>query len=302
MKFSEVFQQRIGCKGSDEVFSYLMNTLKPTVSGWDYFVNWAKVFGNVSEIEMDLNMLNYLIGKEDIEGEFSKLLVKYPSIARLVPILIACRDRQFDILYKKDGGIAYEHYDFAKGGMSVDDVVRFARESGFLLLLKEKRLKNVVDYVVGVEVGLDSNGRKNRGGTAMEGVVEGYVAGVCKTHGFHYIAQATAGQVQKQWGIKVKVDKSERRIDFAINSGKSLFLVETNFYTGGGSKLKATAGEYKDISDFFKADGHQFVWITDGEGWRTTQRPLRETFDRIDYLLNLDMVDKGLLEDIVMGK
>jgi len=98
------------------------------------------------------------------------------------------------------------------------------------------------------------------------------------------------------------VDKTSRRIDFVIFNGKDLFLIETNFYTGGGSKLKATAGEYQTMFDYWKKDGHKFIWVTDGEGWKTTKRPLEETFNHIDYTLNLDMVAKGVLEKITTGE
>lgn len=300
MKYTKAFEAKIGCMDSNDVFSYLMKTLRPSVSGWDYFVNWAKVFGNIAEIEMDLNTLNYLIGKDDIEREFTRLLEKHPSVAKVVPILIACRQAQFDILDLTQDEIIYKHYNFdARANMPIARVVEFARDSGFLEKLRDKRIKSIVDYVIGVEVGLDSNGRKNRGGTAMERVVQRHIINACKNCGGDYIPQATADEIQRKFGVRVKVDKTNRRIDFAIYRLNRLFLIETNFYTGGGSKLKSTAGEYKGLADFFKTDGHRFIWITDGEGWQTTERPLRETFEHIDYMLNLDMVDKGLLEDIL---
>jgi type II restriction enzyme len=300
LKYTKAFETKIGCRDTNEVFAYLIATLKATVSGWDYFVNWAKVFGNVADLEIDLNTLNYLIGKENIEKEFVRLLEKHPSIARVIPILIACRQAQFDILDRNDGEAIYKHYDFRPtANMPISKVVEFAKDSGFLEKIKDKKIKSIVDYVIGIEVGLDSNGRKNRGGTSMERLVESHVAQACNKCGGNYISQATSSEIRSKFDIEVKVDKTNRRIDFAIKRGKRLFLIETNFYTGSGSKLKSTAGEYKNLSDFFKSDGHKFIWITDGAGWRSTQRPLRETFEHIDNLLNLEMVSKGLLEDIL---
>ncbi len=301
MKYTSIFKERINCSDSSEVFNYLISTLKDTITKWDYFVNWAKVFDNLRDVEIDLNILNYLIGKQNIEEEFKELLDKHPSITRLIPILIACRENKFTILvdYDKDS-FKYDTFDFGKPEkIEKAKVVEFTKSTGFLELLQNKRIKNIVDYIIGVEVGLDSNGRKNRGGKSMETIVEFFIKDICYRIGLDYIKEASATKVAKRWGLKLKVDKSSRRVDFAINNNNQLFLIETNFYGGGGSKLKSTAGEYKSMFDFWKSDGHEFVWITDGYGWNSTRLPLQETFDHIDYILNLDMISKGLLEDII---
>jgi len=112
--------------------------------------------------------------------------------------------------------------------------------------------------------------------------------------------QATSPKIILEWGIHVEVDKSTRRFDFAIKNGNTLYLIETNFYGGGGSKLKATAGEYRALFDFISSQGHKFIWITDGLGWKSTLRPLEETFNYIDYILNLKMVSTGLLSEIII--
>lgn len=304
MKYTEIFRKRISCNNEEETFKYLISTLKGTITKWDYFVNWVKVFDNVRDIEIDLNILNYLIGKDDIKSEFVDLLKKHPSIARLIPILVASRESTYKILSKYGyDEFVYEDFSFkSTKTLALDDikkVVRFADESGFLTLLASKRIKSVVDYVIGVEVGLDSNGRKNRTGKLMESIVEFFVKDLCNRNEYEYIPQANAGKIKQKWNLKLTVDKSSRNIDFAIYNGKSLYLIETNFYGGGGSKLKSTAGEYKTMFDYWKKDGHKFIWVTDGLGWKSTHRPLRETFNHIDYLLNLEMISKEILEDII---
>jgi len=133
----------------------------------------------------------------------------------------------------------------------------------------------------------------------MERVVEVYIKGICKARGFSYMTQATSQRVLAKWGVKLSVDKSKRRFDFGVYNGKKLYLIEANYYGGGGSKLKSTAGEYKSLYDFLARDGHKFVWITDGIGWQSTSRPLEETFNHIEYLLNLKMITKGILEEII---
>ncbi len=305
MKYSSVFK-KIGCNNEKEVFTYLINNLNVSIRYWDYFVNWKKVIGNTKDIEVDLNILNYLIGKQDIEKDFAYLLKRYPQIVRLIPLLLACRESNFKILSDiMSGNLTYEVFSFnIQKNISDADIsklIRFARETGLLKLFHNKTIKNIVDYTIGIEVGLDSNGRKNRGGTAMEKIVEAFVKKICYSHGLSYIKEATSEKVLEKWRLSLRVDKSSRRFDFAVFNGTSLYLIETNYYGGGGSKLKSTAGEYKALYDFLSSDGHKFIWVTDGHGWKTTDRPLEETFNYIEYLLNLKMLTEGLLEDIIVN-
>jgi type II restriction enzyme len=304
MKFSPTFEKCLGCKNSDEVFSYLMANLNDSITYWDYFVNWPKVVGNVKELEIDLNTLNYLVGKTDVETAFKELLRKQGSIARLIPVLLACRQKEFKILVDfTDGKLSYESFTFkTKSSLTQEEITavcKLATKSGLLEMFKDKIIKSVPDYVIGVEVGLDSNGRKNRGGTTMEKIVLNLIAPICSKNQFEYIPQATAAKIQNRWKVAVKVDDADRSFDFAIKTPKQLFLIETNYYGGGGSKLKATAGEYKDLYDVLHSQGFGFIWITDGQGWLTTKKPLRETFDRTDYILNINMILKGILEKIL---
>lgn len=135
----------------------------------------------------------------------------------------------------------------------------------------------------------------------MEGIVEVFVKDMCEKNKYRYVREATAGKIKDVFSLNVPVDKSSRRYDFVIHNGKSLYLIETNFYGGGGSKLKSTAGEYKSLQDYLRKSGHPFIWITDGLGWKTTIRPLKEAFNHIDFVLNLSFIENGVLEHIVKG-
>ncbi len=306
MKYIQSYDKRISKKNSAEVFDFLIESLKIKITKWDYFVNWSKVIGNIDKLEIELNILNYLIGKENIESEFRKLIDKYPNVIKTIPILIASRDKSFKIL-TKFGYDEFEYKDFffkkqkKYTNEDIDKAVEFALNTGFLTLLSSKRIKNIVDYVLGVEVGLDTNGRKNRTGTMMEGIVKFFIEDICDRNNFEFIEQATSSKIKELWDIDLSVDKTNRRIDFAINNGENLYLIETNFYGGVGSKLKSTAGEYKTLFDYLTNDGHKFIWVTDGIGWSKTRAPLRETFNYIDYILNLEMLSKRILEDIIIG-
>ena len=189
-------------------------------------------------------------------------------------------------------------YDFSKP-IDLDKAVMFLKESGFLKLVSDRKIKSIPDYFIGVEVGLDSNGRKNRSGTSMEDIAEFFIKDICQRKGYEYISQATADKIKQKWNKNITVTKSSKRIDFAVNTPNKLYLIETNFYGGGDSKLKSTAGEYAEIYHQWTNDGHQFIWITDGLGWQSTKRPLRDTFDNTDYIINLDMIQKGVLEDLL---
>jgi type II restriction enzyme len=286
----------------DKIFLNFLKELKPSITLWDYFVNWKKVDDNTRLIEISLNILNYLIGKQNFDDEFIGLIRKNPSVIAALPAL-AVRDgnntRDFKILV--DFGknkFQYEYFDFNKTNPSTDDIMgylKFVKHTGIADLLKSQRIKNLVDYIFGVEAGLDSNARKNRSGDAMENIVEVFIADLCKQKGYKYLSEANSTNIYNNFHYEVPVDKSSRRYDFAIDNGRECVLVETNYYGGGGSKLKSTAGEYRNLYDVLKGQ-YKFIWITDGKGWESTSRPLRETFDHNDYVFNLDMLEKGVLE------
>lgn len=297
MKYSKIFDELLGCKNEDDVFSYLISSLKESIKSWDYFVNWSKVINNYHEAEIALNLLNTLIGKADVEKAAKDLLKEYPKIIGVIPALLADREKKIKLV-SDIKTFELKCFDFSKP-MSAEDGVLFMKASGFLDLVSDRTIKSIPDYFLGVEVGLDSNGRKNRSGTSMENLMEYFIKDICERNVYEYIAQATADKIYKKWGKNITVNKSSKRVDFAVNTPNKLYLIETNFYGGGGSKLKSTAGEYADIYHQWTKDGHQFIWITDGLGWQKTQRPLRDTFDTTDYILNIDMVQKGVLENLL---
>ena len=288
-------------KTEDELFNELSSSFKKKITQWSYFVNWKKVLQNIAPIEKELNLLNYLIGKENLYTETVNLLLKYPDTIKAIPLLLAIRDRSLEVLIDTRNFI-YREFDFSKKEYTQEELKSFADfvlKSGLGELLKDKKIKNLVDYVTGVEVGLDSNGRKNRGGSLMENLVEEFIRESCQELNIKYLPQATAKKIKEKWNIDVKVDKSSRIIDFAINKNAKLYFIEVNFYGGGGSKLKSTATEYIRMNEYWNNQGIEFIWITDGAGWQSTLKPLREYFDKADYLLNLEMLRKGILKRIL---
>ncbi|MEA5535823.1 type II restriction endonuclease [Crocosphaera sp. XPORK-15E] len=307
MKYSYIFSEILNCQTSEQVFDYLINNLKESILKWDYFVNWEKVNCNFRDVEISLNLLNYLIGKENIEQEAKRLFQEHPKLVYIVPALIAYRDKSVKILTEyKSGQFQYQGFDFNNKTKITDEVIEkaiiFLRQTGFLNQIESQQIKSLPDYFLGVEVGLDTNGRKNRSGKAMEEIIEYFIDSICQHHDFEYISQATSDKIKKKFNKHLTVKNSAKKIDFAINTPNKLFLIETNFYGGGGSKLKATAGEYSDIFIQWQNDGHQFIWVTDGVGWLTAKKPLRDAFNKIDYILNLNMIQAGVLEALIIEK
>lgn len=284
----------------DKVFDYLTSTMRPSIAGWDYFVNWQKVQRLAKKLGDELNLLNGLVGSSNLEKDFKEKITKYPSIALTFPVLLAIRDEAFQVSELLDGKVSTKSFNFHPDAESMiaEDYWDFFKKSGLADLFESRRLKNIPDYVFGVEVGLDSNGRKNRGGDAMENTVEALLKPFCAKHNLAYLKEANAKKIESEFGYRVPVDKSSRRYDFVINLGKEPLLIEANFYGGGGSKLKSTAGEYRNLFDVLKGQ-FKFIWITDGAGWKATELPLSETFEHNDYLFNIYMLENGILSEFL---
>lgn len=289
---------------SDERLNFFLSTLSITNRTPEYYVNWDKVERETKLFELELNTLNYLIGKENIYQEALELFVKQPDLLKAIPSLIASRDKVLDILsIDENDHMSFEQLNFSKIDTSrISDYVNFIEQSGLLEFLKTKANRSLVDYVYGVEAGLDSNARKNRSGTTMEGILERHVAKICRDHDLEFKTQATVPFIKENWDIEVPVDKSERRFDVAVYSPQKhkVWLIETNYYGGGGSKLKAVAGEFTELSQFvIKSDDNvEFVWVSDGQGWKTARLPLSEAFGHIQNVFNLSMLSQGYLLDL----
>ena len=291
-------------KTPQERLMIFLESLSITNRTPEYYVNWNKVNRETKKYELELNTLNYLIGKDDIYSEALHLFTKQPNLLKAIPSLIASRDNVLDILtIDNDDNMSFEQLDFKTIDTSrIDDYMKFIEKSGLLNFLQQHANRSLVDYVYGVETGLDSNARKNRSGKTMEGILERYVSRISKEQKLEWQAQATAKFIKNEWGIEVPVDKSERRFDVAVYSKEKhkVWLLETNYYGGGGSKLKSVAGEFTELSQFVVTsdDDVEFVWVTDGQGWLTAHLPLAEAFSHITNVFNLEMLREGFLSEL----
>lgn len=289
----------------DEKLNFFFDHISPTNRTPDYYVNWNKVERNSQNIEVELNTMNYLIGKQNIKLEARNLFLQYPSLLKTIPVLIASRDIQLKILtLDETNAMRYTKLDFHEIDINrIDEYLQFIEKCGLLHFLQNIAKRSLVDYVYGVEVGLDSNARKNRSGTTMESIVEMKISQIASRLNIEYFTQITAKKIYEQWGISIPVDKSERRFDAAIfnHTNQKITLVETNYYGGGGSKLKSVCGEFRSLNRLLESsqDKINFAWVTDGVGWNTAKIPLTEAFMEIDNIFNLKMIDDGYLEQLI---
>ena len=280
------------------IFEDWLATFRSSINEYNYYTDFEKVYKNVEDLKVEINILNSLVGSKNIEAEFEKLLQKYPECLKAIPILLAVRSSE---IYCQDENSA-TNYFFDKITNSVAEYKYFMRQTGLFELIESHIISNLYDYVTGVEVGLDTNGRKNRGGHQMENLVENFL----KKSGVKYYKEMYLNEVEEKFKIDLSAisagGTSTKRFDFVVESEK-IFGIETNFYTSGGSKLNETARSYKMIAEESKAiKNFEFIWITDGEGWRSARRNLKETFLILENLYNITDLENGIFEKIFAGK
>jgi type II restriction enzyme len=278
------------------IFSEWFLNLKSSVSDYSYYINFDKVYHNLNSIKVELNILNSLISSKNIEDDFISIVTKYPDTLKCIPILLAVRSNEIYAI-DKDGEYRYNFY---KQNYSLDQYVVFMEKTGLFGLLKDHLIHNLYDYVTGVETGLDSNGRKNRGGHLMENLVESYIK---KAPIQEYHKEMYRSNIEKKWNVDLSAisnqGKAEKRFDFVVKSPEMIYGIETNFYSSSGSKLNETARSYKTLAQEAEAiKGFTFVWITDGKGWGKAKNNLEETFDRMEHLYNIHDLENGILNQI----
>lgn len=278
-------------------FDEWLSKFKSSISDYTYYVDFKKIYRNIDKIKVELNILNSLIGSNDIENEFKNIIVKYPETLECIPVLLAVRSNE---IFIKDELKEYL-FKFNKMVYSIDDYVRFMKESGLFDLLQNHIINNLYDYVLGIEVGLDSNGRKNRGGHLMENLVESYIrkAGIKEYYKEMYISE-----IENKWNLDLSSisgnNVSTKRFDFVIKTDNQVYVIETNFYSSQGSKLNETARSYKMLAEEAKkVNGLTFIWFTDGTGWKNARKNLEETFNELETLYNINDLENGILDKII---
>ena len=260
-------------------FYLFMSQLQETNQTLDFFCDFDKISANVAEVEMSLNTLNYLIGKDDLAKGVAKIWQRDPKVFEVLGILIAVRDEGKKPVVDRNGNVVLLKSYFESKGKVVD----FLEGTGLAEIFESRRIKNLVDYVFGIETGLDTNARKNRSGHIMENTV----AKIFKENGIRFRQEVYSSEFPE---LSV-LGTDEKRFDFFIKTSKKKYLIEVNFYSGGGSKLNEVARAYTELAPKVNSvAGFEFVWITDGIGWKSARNKLEEAYNTIPSVYNLTSI------------
>ena len=276
-------------------FAEWLLTFTDSIANYRYYIDFETIYKNAEIYKVELNMMNSLIGSKNIERDFEYLTNKYPEVIKCIPTLLAVR--QSEIIILDDEGNKFE-YNFRKMNYSVEQYKVFMRETGLFDLLENHLVNNLYDYVLGVECGLNSNARKNRGGHLMEDLVEKFIQ-----KGETYFKEMYLQEIENKWKLDMSFisnqNQATKRFDFVVKTDNCIYGIETNFYASGGSKLNETARSYKMIAEEAKkVVGFDFVWFTDGMGWISARNNLKETFDSMGHIYNISDMKNGIMQEI----
>lgn len=276
-------------------FNEWLGTFRESINGFKYYTDFETVYKNAEKYKIELNILNSLVGSQTIKKDFTNLIEKYPECLKAIPLLLAVRENE---IYCQDE-IVSKNFTFHKPYDEITDYIYFMEHTGLFDLIQNHLVSNLYDYVTGIEVGLGSNGRKNRGGHQMEDLVEGFI----KETECEYYKEMYLQDIEKKWNIDLSSisanNTTTKRWDFVVKTENHIYVIETNFYAAGGSKLNETARSYKMIAEESKnIKNFSFVWITDGGGWRSARRNLEETFNVLDNLYNINDLESLVLEKL----
>lgn len=286
-------------------FNEWLSTFRDSIADYKYYIDFDKVYRNVDLIKIELNIMNSLIGSKNIKYDFKVLIKKYPEILKCIPVLLAVRSNEIYCQDEKGGKL----YDFSikkfpcNSNKHYENISYFMEQTGLFDLLQNRIINNLIDYVTGVETGLDSNGRKNRGGHLMENLVESYIQNAGFIEDKTYYKEMKIKDIEKKFGVDLSAisnkGKTVKRFDFVIKTKNMVYGIETNFYASSGSKLNETARSYKQIAqEAEEIDGFKFVWFTDGNGWLDARNNLEETFEIMQHIYNIKELENGIINEV----
>lgn len=295
MKETDLYQEILGISTLEGILEAFIGSLSDPQRTFNYFVDWEKVHRNVERYKVEIGILGSLVGSNNVKKEMKDILLKYPEVLPVFPLIIAVRDlkvkvSEFDVL---------KAFSFKKRKLTpteIDSVMEFCNKTGIMNVFSE--IKNLKDYLLGIEIGMDTNARKNRSGSTMELMLDEPLKILSQQCDFKLFSQ-------KQFKIFEKLEypypKSlkERKFDFALIGHNCQINIEANIYGGTGSKPQEIVDAYINRQKDLNSAGWTLIWITDGSGWAGQENQLRKGFEEVDYILNLHFVKKGLLERII---
>ncbi|AJM72067.1 type II restriction endonuclease [Mycoplasma yeatsii] len=286
-------------------FNYWISNLQKTIVNWGYFVDFDKVFEKADKYKEELKLLSSIIGSDDIENDFENLIDKHPSVVNCLPILIAIRNTESEnkifIRENKDSILELE-FDVGQY-LTKDKYLKFFINTGLIRLFKDNRITNLNDYILGVEVGMDTNARKNRSGKIMESIVENQIIKAGYQKDKDYFSQMTIKQISKKFNIDLSKVSKNKRFDFVIVVGSNIYAIECNYYGTTGSKIQETWRSYQKILEDSKdIKNFNFVWVTDGQGWASSAKELEEIYYKWEHLYNIKDLEDGIFSKLKNNK
>lgn len=301
-----IYKQVLGLSTVEEIVEDFLRTIILTNHDYAYFVDWAKVDEHVNEVRVELNILNSLLNASnasEAEERYRELVHRYPETVRALPILIACRTNRLEVLSESQQITSplFVRFtpDVVRDPKAFESLMTFCREVGIFSLFAEKGVTDLVDYVMGVEVGLDTHTRKNRSGDAMERMVEPFIAAaVADIQHLELIPQCTREKL-KEKGYSAPIEA--RQMDFVVISKAGTIKplnIETNFFNVTGSKQDVITG-YVDRQRRLQRAGWSFVIVTDGPAWRQMESSLTDIVTELEFVINISQLRRGMLRAIL---
>jgi type II restriction enzyme len=293
------YKTHLGSNIISELVNKFQETIIVTNRTADFFVNWDKVRENAENLRIELSLMNSLIGSNDLENDFKELINRYPETIQAIPILIAVRDREFPVIidfFDVEKGVRNMNFNKTRRSkVSVEEIegyLRFMKNSGLFILFET--IKNLYDYVLGVEVGMDTNARKNRSGEAMEQLLKPVIEKASKELGAKYLFQKKFKSV----GLlgRVPASLANRKTDFIVYKDSRFVNIEVNYYSGAGSKPEEIVDSYINRKNELESYGWDFIWITDGNVWKGSESQLTKAFQNMEYVMNINFSNRGLLK------
>ncbi|MFZ3091336.1 MAG: type II restriction endonuclease [Nitrospirota bacterium] len=298
----KVYKEALGLSSLDEILQAFRDSLLDTNKSFSYFVDWQKIRRNVEGLNVEINILNSLIGSKNIKADLSKLLSEYPEVLHVFPLIIAVREQEIKLIDDSDN-LSKTFYFKKQKQLTKEDIkaiIHFCDGSGILDLFADIKIKNLKDYLLGVEVGMDTNARKNRSGFAMELAVKPTIEALKKDFPSIDIEfQKTFKFIGKKYNAPISQNLANRKSDFVIRKGNTFINIEVNYFDGQGSKPQEIVDSYINRQNELFNAGWKFIWITDGQGWKDGTNQIKKGFMEIDYLMNLYFAKRGVLKEIV---
>ena len=299
----------------DKLSEEFVNNLVETNRGFNFYVDWNNTL-DYKRFEIELNAMNVLIRCDDMHSKFVELVKKVPTVIATFPLLFALSKDERKNVWKGKNELKvvnedldeedFYSYNFdinlLKNGISDDSIeiyYVFFEKMGLKALFENLLEKNVIDYVIGVLVGLDSNGRKNRGGKAFEFACEPIISEICSHYGIQMISQKQF-KILKKMGFFISEDVANRKADFILVKSQKVLNIEVDYFFRGGSKPEEIIDSYINRQNDLKKLNIGFALLTDGYCWDNKDKnQLQKGFRNLDYLLNYHLAKYGMLEEII---